>query len=344
MHDMDNKVWDKLKVIINSYKYDDQIKLCNDLINNDIDSIIINGAYLYFMEEYNEDFVNDVRVIYTLKIKKSVEKEEVVSKNDSIFTIYISGIDTYGNISRVSRSDVNILMTVNSNTGKVLLTTIPRDYYVQLHGTKGNKDKLTHAGIYGIDKTKTTIEDIFDIKIDYTIKVGFQSVIQIVDLIGGIDIESDSAFKSHCGDGGAVRTDVVKGMNHFNGAQALSYARERYAYKTGDNHRVQNQQQVLEAIIEKIFQDRSLLKKYDQILESFNDLYRTDIPEDYIKLIVKQQLGDMSSWKIERQYVVGNGAMLETYSMPGWTLWVMIPDEDSMNNAKAKINEVYNAE
>jgi LCP family protein required for cell wall assembly len=232
-------------------------------------------------------------------------------------------------------------MTIDPKNKKILLTSIPRDYYVQLHGTKGYKDKLTHSGIYSIQMTKNTLEDLFDIKIDYTIKVGFQSVIQLVDTLGGIDIDSDASFKSHCGDGGAIKTDVVKGINHFNGGQALSYARERYAYKTGDNHRVQNQQQVLEAIINKITTDKSLLKRYDKILDSLKETYRTDIPSSYIRLLVNNELDNMSGWTIERQQVSGSGSMDRTYSMPSVRLYVMKPDINSINSAKNKINEYF---
>ncbi len=321
-------------------KYNDVYTIYEDLLNKKIESFVIDKAYLDLLEDKYNDIDNHIKIIYTYEVKEELINDNKVDKLD-VINVLISGSDARTDkIAERSRSDVNMIMTINPKTHTILLTSIPRDYYVQLHNRTGLKDKLTHAGIYGVNMSKDTVADLFDIKIDYTIKVGFKSVEEIVDLIGGIDVYSDITFKSYHIKGWTV----PQGMNHFNGKQALAYSRERYAYTDGDIHRVQNQQQVLEAIIEKIFQDRSLLKKYDQILESFNDLYRTDIPEDYIKLIVKQQLGDMSSWKIERQYVVGNGAMLETYSMPGWTLWVMIPDEDSMNNAKAKINEVYNAE
>ena len=321
-------------------KYNDVYTLYEDLLNKKIESFVIDKAYLDLLEDKYNDIDNHIKIIYTYEVKEELINDNKVDKLD-VINVLISGSDARTDkIAERSRSDVNMIMTINPKTHTILLTSIPRDYYVQLHNRTGLKDKLTHAGIYGVNMSKDTVADLFDIKIDYTIKVGFKSVEEIVDLIGGIDVYSDITFKSYHIKGWTV----PQGMNHFNGKQALAYSRERYAYTDGDIHRVQNQQQVLEAIIEKIFQDRSLLKKYDQILESFNDLYRTDIPEDYIKLIIKQQLGDMASWKIERQYVVGNGAMLETYSMPGWTLWVMIPDEDSMNNAKAKINEVYNAE
>jgi LCP family protein required for cell wall assembly len=236
-----------------------------------------------------------------------------------------------------------MIMTVNPETHEILLTSIPRDAYVQLHDTKGNKDKLTHSGIYGLNMTKTTIEDFLNIKIDYVVKVGFGTVINVVDTIGGIDIYSDRDINMRGGDGGAVPTQVYKGWNHFSGPQALRYARERKGYPDGDNHRVQNQQQVLEAIFTKVITDKSLLVRYDEVLNSLSSLYVTDIPSSFIKMSVKQQLSDMKSWKIEKQQVSGEGKMgVETYSMPGWKLWVMLPYESSVKKNSQNINDMIN--
>lgn len=320
--------------------FDDSYTLYEDLLNENIDSIVISEGFLQVLEDEYEDINDRIKIIYTFETEKKLNTNEENIDELKPINILISGSDSRsGKILTKTRSDVNMIMTIDPKNHKILLTSIPRDYYVQLHGTTGNKDKLTHAGIYGINMTKETLEDVFDIEIDYTVKVGFQSVIQIVDLIGGVDVESDIEFYSSCGDGGAKKIHVRKGMNHFTGAQALSYARERYAYKNGDNHRVQNQQQVLEAIIEKISKDKSLLMKYDELLNSFGELYRTDIPSDYIKLTVKEQLTNMKSWKVEKQQVSGTGAMLETYSMPGRNLWVMIPDVNSVNQSREKILE-----
>ena len=297
------------------------------------------------LEDEYKDIESKVKIIYNFEIESTIEKNTEDVKSLKPINILISGSDSRsGKIVSKTRSDVNMIMTINPKTHTILLTSIPRDYYVRLHGTTGNKDKLTHAGIYGINMTKTTIEDFMDIKIDYTVKVGFQSVIQVVDLIGGIDIDSDASFVSHCNDGGAESTNVKKGMNHFTGAQALSYARERYAYKEGDVHRVQNQQQVLEAIITKISKNKSLLMKYDKLLDSLSELYRTDIPDSYIKLVVKNQLDKGQAWKIERQYVTGTGAKKVTYSMPGRSLYVMIPDQKSIDKATEKIESLLSEE
>ena len=347
----------KSKITCEMKSYDNPYELYEDLLNKKIDSVLIDSAYIDLLEDDYEDIRDRIKVVYNFEIEsinsnntKDKKKEESNSDiewkyNDDSINILISGSDSRsGKIVTRTRSDVNMIMTINKKTHTILLTSIPRDYYVQLHNTTGNKDKLTHSGIYGISMTKNTIEDIFNIRIDYTVKVGFQSVIKLVDLIGGIDIDSDASFITHCGDGGAQKTKVKKGQNHFTGAQALSYARERYAYKEGDVHRVQNQQQVLEAIIAKISKNKSILKNYDEFLESFGELYRTDLPSSEIKSIIKDQLENMSTWKVKKQYVTGKGASKQTYSMPGRNLYVMIPNEDSVEDARDYILKIYNGE
>lgn len=319
-------------------------ELYDELINKEIDSIIINEAYLDLIEEEYTDFSEKTKILDTVKVeKKSENKDKEVIKELKPINIYLSGSDSRsGLVSSSSLSDVNMIVTINPHTHTVLLTNIPRDYYVQLHGTTGYKDKLTHAGIYGTDMSIKTIEDLLQTNIEYYVKVGFSSVIKIVDLVGGIDVYSDTAFKSHCKDGGAESAYVKVGMNHFTGAQALSYARERYAYNNGDIHRGQNQQQVIEAVINKIMTNKSLLLKYDSLLNSFSELYKTDIPKELITLLIKHQLEDMSSWKIEKQTLIGYDGFNKTYSWPNQDLYVMIPDTNSVNDAVKKIDEIYN--
>lgn len=321
--------------------YDNPMELYQDLLKKKVQAIVVTEGLMQVFEEEDEDVNNKIKVIYNFEIEKTVEKDKEEKVELKPISILISGSDSRSStLVDKTRSDVNMIVTVNPDTHKVLLTSIPRDYYVQLHGKKGIKDKLTNSGIYGINMTKQTIEDLFDIKIDYTVKVGFQSVIKIVDLVGGVDIYSDTAFTSHCDDGGAKSVKVKVGMNHFNGAQALSYARERYAYRSGDHHRIKNQQQVLEAVINKVTSNKKLLLKYDKILDSLKGAYKTNIPTKYIKLMAKEQIDNMPSWKIETQQVGGGGANRETYSAPGKIRSVVIPDMNSVVKAKDKIVNV----
>lgn len=315
-------------------------ELYEDLINKKIESMIIDESFIDLLEDEYKDIKENTKLIYSFDIKKELETKKESSELKPI-NIYISGSDSRsGLVEASSRTDVNMIMTINPNTKTILLTSIPRDYYVRLHGTTGYKDKLTHSGIYGIEMSKKTIEDLFNIKIDYTIKVGFSSVINLVDLIDGIDIISDKTLTTHSKDGGAEKTYIKEGLNHLTGPQALSYARERYAYIEGDNHRIQNQQQVLEAILEKAFKSKTILKEYEKFLEEFKNLYRTDIPESLIKKYIKEQLNNNAEWKIEKQVVTGIGDSNITYSMPGRYLYVMIPNMNSVEKAKNNIDKI----
>ncbi len=315
----------------------DLYNLYINLMASEIDAIVLDEAYLDILAEDYRELEEDIKTIYTFELEKIVEKDyEKIEKLES-FSIYISGSDSRSStIAAKSLSDVNMIMTVNPETRTILLTGIPRDYYVQLHGTTGLKDKLTHSGAYGMDMGRLTLEDLFGIEIDYSVKVGFNSVVELVDLVEGIDIESDKEFNSYHLKGWVVK----KGMNHMNGEQALAYSRERYAYASGDRHRVQNQQQVLEAVIKKISTDKSVLVKYQKIMNALKDFYRTDIPKELIQLLVKAQLEDMSGWTIISQSVSGSGAMNQTYTGPGPKRYVMIPYEKDVKNAADKIQKV----
>jgi LCP family protein required for cell wall assembly len=327
-------------------EYENSYTMYEQLTKKKIDAMMINNVYLDFLEDQDEDIFSKIDIIYTFELKDEIKVDHKTTKNDlSPVNILITGSDARSTtkIYNKTRSDVNMIMTINPSNHEILLTSIPRDYYVQLHGKTGLKDKLTHSGIYGVNMTKQTIEDFMNIKIDYVVKVGFGTVINVVDMIGGIDIEADQDVYTRCSDGGAVRTQIKKGWNHLTGAQALSYARERKGYKNGDNHRVQNQQQVIEAIFTKVISDKSLLNNYENVLNSLSSLYVTDIPASFIKNIVKNQISDMKSWKISKQQLTGTGKTgVETYSMPGWKLWVMEPNQSSINKNSKNINDMIN--
>lgn len=316
--------------------------LANSLLNTEVQAISIEESGLNLLYEELENFENDTRVIYTYKTQNQTyeAKEEVVVAEP--FVIYISGIDQYGQTeSVVGRSDVNQLVVVNPETHKILLVNTPRDYYVQLSGTTGLKDKLTHAGIYGIETSIKTLEELYGVKINYYVRVNFDSLIKVVDQIGGIDVESDQAFKALHGN----NVYVVEGMNHFNGDQALAYARERYAYETGDRHRGENQQQIMSAIINKVSNSSTLLANYNGILETLNGSFQTDMPNSVLIDLFKQQALEKSGWEVQSISVDGTGAMLPTYSMgANLPLYVMVPDESTVAQAREKIAEVLDGE
>ncbi len=313
-----------------------------DMLNNkEIEGIIIEESFLNLIKEELPDIYNNIKVIETLEIKVKTHKEDSnIVINEEPFILYISGIDRYGNVSSVrGRSDVNQIAVVNPKTKKILLLNTPRDYYVQLHNTTGLKDKLTHAGIYGIEKSITTLEDLYNIDINYYLRVNFDSLIKVVDSIDGIDIYSDKSFRAHTN----KNVYVEKGWNHFNGVEALAYARERFAYISGDNHRGANQQQVITAIIDKVSNSKILISKYNDILTSLKGTFETDMPINTLTSFIKEQLSSMSKWQVESIAVTGYNSSNYTYSMgTKYKLYVMEPNWESVTNAKDKINEVLN--
>ena len=234
---------------------------------------------------------------------------------------------------------MNQLVVVNPKTNHILLVNTPRDYYVRLAGTIGLKDKLTHAGIYGINKSIDTLEDLYDININHYLRVNFNTLVKVVDVIGGIDVYSDKTFNSFHIKGWTVS----KGLNHFNGKEALAYSRERYAYIDGDHHRGRNQQDVITAIINKITTSKVLISKYNSILNVLDGSFQTDISTSGITSFIKYQLDKMPSWKVESIAVSGYNSYNYTYSMGyNYKLYVMEPDYDSIETAKEKIKEVLN--
>ncbi len=325
----------KEKVNIQEEEFSSYLSEADALMNEEVDAILISAVNHSMLNESVEDFEDSVRVLYTASIK--IESEVVVKEvnvTKEPFNIYISGIDIYGDISSVSRSDVNIVATVNPNTHKVLLTTIPRDYYVQLHGTTGYRDKLTHAGIYGIDMSVTTIEDLLDIDINYYVRVNFTTLIELVDAVGGIDVESDYSFRAVSGE------YFKKGMNHLNGKQALAFSRERKAFSDGDRQRGKNQQKVITAILNKALSSETLIKKYTSILESLGGSFQTNMPTSKIYSLVNLQLSEMPSWKFESISLNGSDSHNYTYSYPNESLYVMEPNKESVSDAIAKIKEI----
>ena len=326
------------KVSVNYKTQESLTDLGNDLINENIDVIFISSVQYDILDEQIEGFKSDTKIIYNAKheIKTTTNVSNSNSKytiENGIFNVYISGIDTSGSISNVSRSDANIIATINTNTHEVLLTSIPRDYYVTLH-SYGAKDKLTHSGIYGINETISTVEDLLDIEINYYVRVNFTTVIKLVDTLGGVDVNSEYDFTTTEG------YHFNKGYNHINGEQALAFSRERQAFASGDNQRVRNQQLVIEAIIKKVLNSNTLLTKYTSILNSLEGSFQTNINQDEISSLVKGQLNDVSSWKITNNSLTGTGANYSTYSMGSQLLYVMVPDSTSVTEATQKIEEV----
>ncbi len=321
------------KVNVKLKEYNDSNLLISDLLSKKIKVILLEDSIINILKEENAEFSNKIRILDTIKVGVEVEStKKDVNVTEKPFAIYISGIDTYGEISSVSRSDVNMVMVINPKTKQVLLISIPRDYYVQLSGTTGTKDKLTHAGIYGIDVSIKTIEALLDVDINYYIKVNFTSVIDIVNALGGLDVYSEYSFISYSG------FNFKKGYNSVNGEQALDFARTRKAFADGDRQRGKNQQAVIEAIIRKVT-NKTIITKYNSLLDAINGKYQTNMGIKKITSLVKMQLDDMSPWTVTSYSLTGKDAYDYTYTYNN-LLYVMKPDEDSILEAKSLIKEV----
>lgn len=333
--DANKKLQEEVKVKFKSYDASDS--LVNELLESKVNVIVLEDSIKNIMSEEIEKFEKDTKIIHTFTIKTKVEttlKEVNVTKKP--FAVYISGIDTYGQISSVSRSDVNMVMVVNPQTHQILLISIPRDYYVQLHGTTGRKDKLTHAGIYGIDMSIQTIEDLLELDINYYVKVNFTSVIDIVDALGGLNVYSEYTFTSYSG------YRFKKGMNAVNGEQALDFARTRKAFKEGDRQRGKNQQALIKAIIDKAT-DKSIITKYNSLLDAVNGKYQTNMSVKSLTSLVKAQLKEMSEWNIHSYSLTGKDATDYTYTY-NQLLYVMKPDNQSVAEAIDLIDSILKGE
>ena len=344
--DDEDKVKERIddKIDSNLIELTDAHSLKEKLYNQELEAMIIEDSYISILKEDDEEFENKTRVIYTFSLKYKVDdisKDVNIAKD--VFTIYIAGIDTYGTISSVSRSDVNILATVNPKTYQVLLTSIPRDYYVQLHGTTGYKDKLTHAGIYGVDMSVKTLEDLLGIGINYYVRVNFTSVVKLVDALKGIDVYSEYEFNSNAGFEEGPGYHYYKGYNHLNGDQALAFARTRHAFMAGDRVRGQNQQAVIEALIRKACTP-AIITSYTSILDSLEGSFETNLSMDDITKLAKHQIDKMPSWSVTSNSLDGSDASEYTYSYSGQKLYVMKPNEDSISKAKDLLSKIYAGE
>lgn len=336
------KATDKLsdKIKFNDILFSDITKMFDDLENNEIDAILINGSIKTLLETEFKDLEEKLKEIYSFAI--SIEKKDdivkVVDVTRQPFNIYVAGGDAYGDIGNVTNTDVNMVVSADPVNKKLLLTSIPRDYYVNLpsFGEKAY-DKLTHAGYYGIEESVSAVEKLLDIEINYYVKVNFSTIEDVIDAIGGVDVYSDYEF----------RADVYphyyrfkKGYNHLSGSMALAFARERKSFIDGDVQRVKNQQKVLTSVIDKASSSTTIITNFSRILDSVSNSFSTNLDSKSISRLVKMQLNDMSSWKIESQNLTGTDYYTtETYTFPGTSLYVMKRDEEVVAKTKEEVNK-----
>ncbi|MBM6831989.1 LCP family protein [Faecalicoccus acidiformans] len=339
-------------VNINTEEFDSIQAEVKALYNGDVEAIVLNETYrdsVTDLEDYS-DFNSKTRVLYeTVYYTDRVENEAKSVENitSHAFNILISGSDSRGGLAEVARSDVNMIVTVNPETGVILLTSIPRDYYVTTecdpaYGCQvGALDKLTHTGIHGVETTQATIENLLDIEINYTFRVNFTSVVGLVDALGGIDVNvapgyAVDSFWTNPSYG------VTEGVNHLNGEAALAYSRERYAYSEGDRQRVKNQQEVLMAIVKKAISP-SMLVNYTSFMQALSGSFETNMSQNEISELIQNQLQNNPSWTFEQYSLDGTGST-EMCAELGNAAYVMIPDENTVQTAKEKIDTVLSGE
>ena len=299
-------------------------------------AMVLSGSYASLLESVDSNYASNLKTIYTYKIKKknSNSAKQVDSK---VFNIYISGIDTYGSISTVSRSDVNIIMTVNMNTHKILLTTTPRDAYVKIPGGGADQyDKLTHSGIYGVETSEQTLENLYGIKIDYYARINFTSFLKLIDQLGGVTVHNDQAFTSLHG-----KFDFPVGDIQMNSEQALGFVRERYSLDGGDNDRGKNQEKVISAIVNKLASLKSV-SNFTSIVNNLQDSVQTNMSLDTINALANTQLDSGSKFTVTSQAVTGTGStgQLTSYAMPNSSLYMMKLDDSSVASASQAIKNL----
>ena len=259
------------------------------------------------------------------------------------FVLYLSGVDNRGELTEKARSDVNILAVVNPTTKRVALINTPRDYYVDLAGTD-SKDKLTHAGLYGVETSMATLGNLYGIQVDHYIRIDFSGFISIIDAVGGVDVYSDQAFTSVGSPGYYDPTTFAEGWNHLDGKSALAFARERHAFASGDIQRGINQMKVIDAMANKL-KSPTVLMSFSKLMDAVSDCFVTSLSQEQISALVRMQLGDLASWDIESCSVTGSsGKSSQCYSAKGQSLYVMKPDESSVSKAKELIASVLGGE
>lgn len=332
---------EKMETTIQTQSYASPFELAEALYSGNVDAVLLNEAYrgIFQDNEDNKKFVNfdtDTKVIYQVEIESEIDD---ISKNVDVtktpFSVFISGIDTYGPVSTLSRSDVNMLATVNPQTHQILLTSIPRDYYVPQTCQGGQMDKLTHAGIFGVECSVSSMENLFGIDINYYVRVNFSSLIDIVNALGGVTVDNPLAFNTYL-------YSFPAGPITLNGDEALAFSRERYSLAGGDRDRGKNQMRVITGIINKAISP-SIITNYTGVMNAISGSFQTNMESDEITKFIQKQLETMSGWTIVQNSVDGSGGTDWTPAN-GFNAYVMYPDQASVDRAKTWINQVMNGQ
>lgn len=333
---------------VQTKEYAGLTELADGILNGEVNAMLLNSGYLSVYEDMDgyTDFSTKIKEVGTVEVESTIQSAEestpvepiTTANGGKVYTIYLSGIDTRGEMTAKSRSDVNIIATVNTDTHEILLVSTPRDYFVPLSISGGAPDKLTHAGIYGIDVCMDTLGMLYDIDINYYFRINFGGFVKVIDALGGITVNSDYDFDSK----NILGYHFNKGENYVNGEQALIFARERYAFQEGDRQRGKNQMEVIRGVVKKALSPE-ILTSYSSILSSLDGCFGTNITYEEIAQILQQQLTNGGDWTIVSYSVDGTGATEKPYSM-SQKAYVMVPNYDTVNKAKSLMEKIRNGE
>lgn len=333
---------------VQTKEYAGLTELADGILNGEVNAMLLNSGYLSVYEDMDgyTDFSTKIKEVGTVEVESTIQSAEestpvepiTTANGGKVYTIYLSGIDTRGEMTAKSRSDVNIIATVNTDTHEILLVSTPRDYFVPLSISGGAPDKLTHAGIYGIDVCMDTLGMLYDIDINYYFRINFGGFVKVIDALGGITVNSDYDFDSK----NILGYHFNKGENYLNGEQALIFARERYAFQEGDRQRGKNQMEVIRGVVKKALSPE-ILTSYSSILSSLDGCFGTNITYEEIAQILQQQLTNGGDWTIVSYSVDGTGATEKPYSM-SQKAYVMVPNYDTVNKAKSLMEKIRNGE
>lgn len=317
---------------------DNVLSMVNNIIEKKIDFMLIDkSSYDIVLNLDSNISKKELKVVYKFDVEKISKLEKNVKDS---FNIYIRGTDTTG------LSDYNAIVTVNTNTHEILLTSIPRDYYMEIAGTNGKKDSLSHMFIYADGTSQKSLENFFDITLDYNIEVKPETLVKLVDTIGGITFCADQDFKVYkisvkdTDKKEVERLYLKKGCHELNGIETYAVAHERNSFVGRDRMRQKNCQKIIIAIFEKL-KSANLFVNYQEILDSLNNLYTTDIPKKLITNIAKDTI-DGAEWKVMTQSVDGSDKWDADIAILNDKGYAMIPNTDDVVNATNKINEVLN--
>ena len=333
---------------VQTKEYAGLTELADGILNGEVNAMLLNSGYLSVYEDMDgyTDFSTKIKEVGTVDVESTIQSAEestpiepiTTANGGKVYTIYLSGIDTRGEMTAKSRSDVNIIATVNTDTHEILLVSTPRDYFVPLSISGGAPDKLTHAGIYGIDVCMDTLGMLYDIDINYYFRINFGGFVKVIDALGGITVNSDYDFDSK----NILGYHFNKGENYVNGEQALIFARERYAFQEGDRQRGKNQMEVIRGVVKKALSPE-ILTSYSSILSSLDGCFGTNITYEEIAQILQQQLTNGGDWTIVSYSVNGTGATEKPYSM-SQKAYVMVPEYNTVDKAKSLMEKVRNGE